>query len=179
MDEVLGYPDQPAQDVQEKVTKMFGDYAESFPGIGPVSQVGRAPPGACRNAEITFSTETTGRLVRACKTMGVSVTAAVQAAYVQAMVKHADLNSKTSQYVTANSFDLRKYLPEPYGSSKYAVSVYYSPLPYIVDLPSPYWDTAKSLHRYYQTSFKGNPDQLWSKVLLGMHCAVQRNHPSS
>ncbi|KAI3325908.1 hypothetical protein HD806DRAFT_520638 [Xylariaceae sp. AK1471] len=109
--------------------------ALSIPGIGPVSQLGAAPSGRCQNTELVFPAKNTNALVTACKDKGVSVTAAVYAAYIMAIVKHADPKSKLSQYVSANQFNLRQYLPEPYNSSKYAVAVYYSSLPYKFDLP--------------------------------------------
>ncbi|KAI1429338.1 hypothetical protein F5Y12DRAFT_797586 [Xylaria sp. FL1777] len=160
MEKVLGYPEKPTQELNDKATALFMGWATSIPGIGPVSQLGVAPSGRCQNTELVFPADVTNALVRACKGKGVSVTAAVHAAYIKAIEKHADPNSKLSEYVTANQFNLRPYLPEPYNSSKYAVSVYYSPVPYKADLPASYWDLARSLHEYYQTSFKGNPEAL-------------------
>ncbi|KAI1097947.1 hypothetical protein F4804DRAFT_326098 [Jackrogersella minutella] len=172
MEKVLGYPEQPTQAQSEKATAHFLNWAANVPGIGPVSRLGAAPSGRCLSNELVFSTETTEALVAACKDRGVSMSAAVHAAYVQAIVKHADPKSKLAQYVTATQFNLRPYLPEPYSSSKHAVSVYYTPFPYKIDLPASYWDIAKSLHEYYQTTFKGDAEMLelkghFSRVLCG------------
>ncbi|KAI1400933.1 hypothetical protein F4819DRAFT_460018 [Hypoxylon fuscum] len=160
MEEVLGYSEQGTQALAEKGTALFLSWAADVPGIGPVSKLGAAPAGRCLNTELVFPTKTTEALVAACKDRGITVTAAVHAAYVVAIAKHADPKSKLSQYVTAGQFNLRPYLPEPYNSSKHAVSVYYTPLPYKIDLPASYWDIAKSLHVYYQTSYKGNAEEL-------------------
>ncbi|RYC54357.1 hypothetical protein CHU98_g11853 [Xylaria longipes] len=172
MEKLLGYPEQPTQELNDKATALFMSWAGSIPGIGPVSQLGAAPSGRCQNTELIFPADITNALVTACKSKGVSVSAAVHAAYIKAIEKYADLNSKLSEYVTATQFNLRQYLPEPYNSSKYAVSVYYSPLPYKTDVPASYWDIAKSLHGYYQASFKGNPEALelkgpFTRVLCG------------
>ncbi|KAI1083674.1 hypothetical protein F5B20DRAFT_528043 [Whalleya microplaca] len=160
MEEVLGYPEQATQAQSEKATALFLSWTTRVPGIGPVSRLGTAPAGRCQNFELMFPTKTTEALVTACKHRGISMTAAIHAAYVGAIVKHADPKSKLEEYVTAPNFNLRPYLPEPYSSSKHAVSVYYTPLPYKIDLPASYWDIARSLHKYYQTSFKGNPETL-------------------
>ncbi|KAI0405323.1 hypothetical protein F4802DRAFT_597451 [Xylaria palmicola] len=160
MEVALGYSEQPTKEMSETSTALFMEWAGSIPGIGPASQLGHAASGKCQNAELVFSADTTNALVTACREKGVTITAAVHAAYVRAIANHADPNSKLSQYVSASQFNLRSYLPTPYNSSKYAVSVYYSPLPYKIDLPVSYWDIAKSRHGYYQTSFRANPELL-------------------
>ena len=160
MEEVLGFPEQPTQEVSEKATSMFMAWASSIPGIGPVSKIGVAPPGKCQNAEVVLPTKTTEAIVQACKAKGISVTSAIHAAYVGAVVKYADPNAKLDEYVAVNQFNLRPYLPEPYNSSKYAVSVYYSPLPYTLALPAAYDDVARSLQDYYQSMFKKDPQML-------------------
>ncbi|KAH9897462.1 hypothetical protein F4778DRAFT_236210 [Xylariomycetidae sp. FL2044] len=155
---VLGFREQPTPQLQQQATDLFMSWAGYIPGIGPVSKVGAVPSSKCQNAELVFSPDMTEAVIGACKKNGITVTAAVHAAYIGAIVKHADPKSKLSQYVTATQFNLRRYLPEPH--SKSAVSVYYTPLPYKVDLPTSYWDIAKSLHHYYQTSFRDNPGLL-------------------
>ncbi|KAI0977264.1 hypothetical protein F4678DRAFT_7779 [Xylaria arbuscula] len=172
METVLGYPEQPTQEMSNKATALFMSWAASVPGIGPVSQLGTAAPGNCQNTELVFPADITNRLVKSCKSKGVTVSAAVHAAYIKTIAKYSDPNSKLLEYVTATQFDLRPYLPQPHNSSKYAVSVYYTPLPYKTDLPASYWDIAKSLHEYYQTSFKGNPEALelkghFTRILYG------------
>ncbi|KAI1739811.1 hypothetical protein F4680DRAFT_448806 [Xylaria scruposa] len=172
MERVLGYAEQPTQGLSEKAMALFMSWAGSIPGIGPVSQLGTAPSGKCQNSELVFAEDTTTSLAAACKNKGVTVSAAVHAAYIQAITKHADPNSKLSEYVTATQFNLRPYLPEPYSSSKYAASVYYTPLPYKADLPIPFWDLTKSLTEYYRTSFRNNPEALelkghFTRVLCG------------
>ncbi|RDW85451.1 hypothetical protein BP5796_03776 [Coleophoma crateriformis] len=105
----------------------------------------------------------TALLHRACKAKGFSVTSAVQAAYVLTLAQHADPRHKLSQYVTANQFNLRRFLPKPYNSSKYAVSVYYMPLPFKIDLPSSFGAVAHTLNEYYKTSYENNAHALQLK----------------
>ncbi|KAI1439038.1 hypothetical protein GGR50DRAFT_690804 [Xylaria sp. CBS 124048] len=172
MEKTLGYAEQPTQDMQDKSLSLFMDWAGSIPGIGPVSQVGVAASGKCQNTELVVPADVTSALVMACKAKGVSVSAAIHAAYIKAIEKYADRKSKLSEYVTASQFNLRPFLPEPFNSSKYAVSVYYTPLPFKAQLPASFGDLAKSLHEYYQTSFKGKPEMLelkghFTRVLCG------------
>ncbi len=109
---------------------------------------------------MTFPPKTTQAIVQACKENGVTVTSAVHAAYIAALVKHASPDSKMSEYVGMNQFNLRPYLPEPYSTSAYAAAVYYTPFPYTISLPSSFWDTARLLDRHYRTAIKEHPERL-------------------
>ena len=163
MGNILGYPEQPTKEENDKATEILMSWLTSIPGVGPMSKVGTAPAGKCQNTEVVLPDRTTAALVQGCKDKGVTVTAAVHAAYIAAIVKHAASDSKLSEYVSMNQFNLRSYLPEPYSSSKHAVSVYYTPLPYKINLPVSFWGTARSLHEYYQNSFRKNPELLQLK----------------
>ncbi|KAI2606534.1 uncharacterized protein GGS25DRAFT_501714 [Hypoxylon fragiforme] len=158
IEEVLGFSEQPTQTQSKEAVDLFMSWAGSIPGIGPTSRVGAAPSGRCQSKEMTFPAKTTEALIKACKNKNITVTAAVHAAYVGAIIKHADPKSKLGEYVTANMFNLRPYLPEPYNEC--AVSVYFTPLPYKIDLPASYSVIAKSLQDHYDTSFKNNPQAL-------------------
>ncbi|KAI0172854.1 hypothetical protein GGR52DRAFT_580507 [Hypoxylon sp. FL1284] len=160
LEEVFGYPKEPTQEQSGKATALLASWFDNMPGIGLVSQLGTAASGRCQNPELVFPAETTEAIVKACKERGVSVSAAVQAAYVGAVARHADPKSKLGEYVTLTNIDLRSYLPEPYNSSQYAVSVYYTALPYRTNLPASYLDLAKSLHEFYRTAIKGNAEAL-------------------
>ncbi|KAI2635779.1 hypothetical protein GGS26DRAFT_589446 [Hypomontagnella submonticulosa] len=63
-----------------------------------LSQDPAALEGRCRNTKFVFSAETTKAVVAACKARGVSVSAAVHAAYVRAIAKNADRKSKLRHY---------------------------------------------------------------------------------
>ncbi|KFA55439.1 hypothetical protein S40293_08894 [Stachybotrys chartarum IBT 40293] len=160
MEDIFGFSASPTQAQMGKANALFMSYVESVPGICPVTQTSAAGSGTCQNAELVFSIATTEALINACKEKNISVTAAIHAAYIKAIEKHADPQSKVTQYATAAQFNLRPYLPEPYNSCRYGVSVYFSPLPYVVNLPASYGDLVQSLQQYYKTSFKENPGML-------------------
>ncbi|KAI1269310.1 hypothetical protein F5Y18DRAFT_374201 [Xylariaceae sp. FL1019] len=156
----LDLVEEPSQEILEKATSIFTEWAQNIPGVGPTSRIGAAPPGQCRNAELVLSPEDTNAIIKSCKEKGLTIAAVVHAAYIQAIVKYADPQSKHSKYVTNTQFNLRPYLPPPYDSNRYAVAVLYSPQAYLTDLPASFTDLAKSLYEHYQTSFKGNPKAL-------------------
>ncbi|KAL4998916.1 hypothetical protein BDV10DRAFT_200923 [Aspergillus recurvatus] len=157
LEKVLGVPEQATPEQTEKVTSLLMGYAQKVPGIGPVSKVNRAPARNCRNTRLAFPPQTTQAITRACKEKNITVTSAVHAAYIRTLMKLADPSTPSSHYVTSASFDLRRYLPKPYDSAQYAASVWYSPLPFHLDLPASFWDIARALNEFYRTSFRDDP----------------------
>lgn len=88
-----------------------------------------------------FSEETTQRIISACKSRGLTVTAAIHSALVVATLPYAqhEFNSETrgqggGKYTGFNAVDLRKYLPVPYNGPEAAVSIYHTGIPVSIDL---------------------------------------------
>ncbi|KAI1170711.1 hypothetical protein F4777DRAFT_102828 [Nemania sp. FL0916] len=160
MEQILNHSGNTVERFHTKGTELFTKWADCIPGVAPGIQLETAPSGRCQITEMVFPVDTTRALVAACKITGVTVTAAVHAAYARAAIKYSDSEPQRSQYVASTQFDIRRYLPEPYDSNRYAVSNYVDTLPYMVDLPASFWDIAKSLHKHYQTSIKGNAEVL-------------------
>ncbi|KAL4752192.1 hypothetical protein BDW72DRAFT_202432 [Aspergillus terricola var. indicus] len=155
--EALGVSEQPAPEQTERVKSIIKGYAEKVPSLGPVSRVNRAPAGNCRNTRLTFSQQTIEAIIQACKEKNITVTSAVHAAYIQTLTGLADPSIPSPHYVTQVPFDLRKYLPKPYDSAQYAAAVWYSSLPFHLDLPASFWDTVRALNEFYRTSFRDDP----------------------
>ncbi|KAF9774676.1 hypothetical protein IL306_007289 [Fusarium sp. DS 682] len=145
---------------KKKAQELLGSYLGAQPAIGPVSKLGATPSGNSRNAELVFPPETTAFLVKACQHKGITVTSAIRAAYVRALMEHADPESDQTRYTPMNQFNLRPYLPALYNSSEYAASVYCAPHPHIIDLPASYWDIVTSFTKYYKIIFKQDPGLL-------------------
>ncbi|KAL3458755.1 hypothetical protein BJX64DRAFT_301746 [Aspergillus heterothallicus] len=169
LDEALGYTGPPTPKETEDANAILTRYAQSLPSIGLVSDIRKAPAADCHNAEHILSTETTAAITTACKTKQISVTSAVQAAWVCMLTKHADPASNTARYTTANEYNIRPYLPEPHNSASSAVGVYYAPLPFTIDLPATYTEIAQALHRHYQTTLKESPETV---KLTGHYCRL-------
>lgn len=158
LEEALGNSEQPTQEQADRAAALPGPVAEIMPGIGPVSKLGKAPSGRIRNREYVFSPQKTKAVIKACKHKLFSVTSAVHAAYIQTITKYADPTANISRYVTVNSLSLRPYLPEPYNTSDYSVSLYYAPLPFVLNTPTSFSEAATALHEHYQTGFKTNTE---------------------
>ncbi|KAH8645703.1 hypothetical protein BX600DRAFT_444268 [Xylariales sp. PMI_506] len=173
MEEIFGYPEQPTPAQAQEVGDLFMSWAGSIPGVGPVSKLGSASPGQCRSKELVVTADRTTSIVRACKAKGVTVTSAIHAAYVMAVTKHADPASKSLPYVTANQFNLRRYLPDPYSTSQSAVSVYYMPVPFKLAQPFSFAEAASELNQYYKNTVENNSRALlelkghFTRVLCG------------
>ncbi|KAL2842928.1 hypothetical protein BJY01DRAFT_216261 [Aspergillus pseudoustus] len=167
LDEALGYTGPPTAKQTQDASAMLTTYAQSLPSIGLVSAIGKAPATDCHNTEHTFSRETTGSIIAACKEKQISVTSAIQAAWVLMLVKHADPSSNRSRYTTANEYNLRPYLPSPHNAPTSAVGVYYAPIPFTIELPAPYMEIAQALNSNYQSTLKDNPETV---NLTGHYC---------
>lgn len=155
VEDVLGHPEPPRPEIVAKGAQLIADCVSAMPGIGPVSRVGTgAPSGATRNIEVVLPLDTTGSIIQACKTKGISVTAAIHAYIRTLAIAHADPQGKQSQYVTAASFNFRSFLPEPYNSTHYAFSVYYQPWCLMLDLPASFMELEQQLNTYYRTTFR-------------------------
>ncbi|KAI1186116.1 hypothetical protein F5B17DRAFT_376087 [Nemania serpens] len=160
MEQILSTPGETADDLENMGAELFAKWTDCIPGVGAVPQASIPPLGSCRSTELVFPVHTTKALLAACKVKGVTISAAVHAAYIGAIFKYADPEAKPSQYVAANQFNVRPYLPEPYGSSKYCVNNYIASIPYFADLPASFWDLTKAMHEHYQTMIKGNSKTL-------------------
>lgn len=118
---------------------------------------GTVPPGPTQRREFIFSEQTTDAIVQACRKNGYTVTAAVHAAFALTVAKHADPTQMTdkSKYLSFCQFNLRPYLPEPYNSSQYAVAVYYTTWPLVLEKPKDFNDLVHVLNGKYKTTSKG------------------------
>ncbi|KAL3464860.1 hypothetical protein BJX64DRAFT_253874 [Aspergillus heterothallicus] len=91
---------------------------------------GRGPtkPGRHQRVAITLSTESTHRLLRACKALGLSVTHAYHTAIgiVLRDLQKRQPRSRTIRYINYTLLDERPQCEEPYNSPAHPVSVYNS-----------------------------------------------------
>ncbi|KAA8906618.1 hypothetical protein TRICI_005138 [Trichomonascus ciferrii] len=160
LEHIMGFSKTPSQEVCERAEKIFMGWLTNVPAIGPPNSAGETTPKQPRREQLVVSRQTTDALIKACKEKGVTVTSAIHAASILTTVKYADPSTKQSEYISLCQFNLRDFLPAPYNSADYAVSLYYSAMPYNIDLPASFWDLAKNLNNYYQTTFKAHPEML-------------------
>ncbi|KAL3488194.1 hypothetical protein BJX62DRAFT_212445 [Aspergillus germanicus] len=91
---------------------------------------GRGPtkPGRHQRVAITLSTESTHRLLKACKALGLSVTHAYHTAIgiVLRDLQKRQVRSRTIRYINYTLLDERSQCEEPYNTAAHPVSVYNS-----------------------------------------------------
>ncbi|KAL4800123.1 hypothetical protein BDV19DRAFT_171705 [Aspergillus venezuelensis] len=87
-----------------------------------------AKPGKHQRVAITLSTESTYRLLKACKALGLSATHAYHTAIgiVLRDLQKKDARPRTVRYVNYNLLDERQQCEEPYNTPVHAASVYHS-----------------------------------------------------
>ncbi|KAI2636515.1 hypothetical protein GGS26DRAFT_549459 [Hypomontagnella submonticulosa] len=98
-------------------------YAAGALGIPYLGDAATLPAGT-RSTVLTFSPETTEKIVAASKARGVSVTAAVHASVGGANYALADAAARDKHYTSTIRFALRPYLPEPYSTPAFAAGLY-------------------------------------------------------
>ena len=64
-------------------------------------------------------------------------------------------DSRLSHYAPFTLFNLRPYLPEPYNTSNYALSLYLTCLPFYIKHPSTFWDLRQSPQHALQDDVSG------------------------
>lgn len=172
MEKVWGYEQGTAERVKE-VTDSFMSFIGKYPSIGPTNTAGKVPPTRCAMAELVLDESLTETLISICKCQGISVTSAIEACFILALQAHAAPSLKDRDYAVYHLFDMRPYLDPPFNTSKNAVNVCFTSLPFPLELPTTFTKASKQLHDQYSTSFKNNKHGLdlvtaFSRFLEGL-----------
>ncbi|KAL4875601.1 hypothetical protein BJY04DRAFT_232332 [Aspergillus karnatakaensis] len=148
----------------EQATELLSEYIINLPALGPVSNAGKVASGVCRSFEHRWSVSSTSAIIRACKKRGISVTAAVHAAYILVLKKYADPESTQSRYTNVPVFNLRPFCLPPFNTV--AMGCYYTTMPLTVGLSAStsFAKLAETLSQYYSTCIKCNPERLESNA---------------
>ncbi|KAJ5526327.1 hypothetical protein N7494_012977 [Penicillium frequentans] len=115
-------------------------YQQGQPSIS-IATLPNVIPTATRRIFSRFAPEITTRIISACKTRGLTVTAAMHAAMVVAILPNIQHNfdpttrgQSGGKYTAFNAFDLRKYVAPPFNGPAAAVNVYHTGIPFSIDL---------------------------------------------
>jgi 15-O-acetyltransferase Tri3 len=92
----------------------------SFPFKGDM----KTPPASSLNETVQFTATSTSAIIQACKSRQISVTAAVHTALAEVYFEYTGPEDTESDYTTATSVNMRKYLPSPYNSSSHPFQPY-------------------------------------------------------
>ncbi|KAL4907105.1 hypothetical protein BDW74DRAFT_175891 [Aspergillus multicolor] len=155
LEESLGSPPTLTQQQTEQAAARLMAYLNQLPAIGPVCKAGKVAPGQPKTMEATFSPEFTAAIIKASKAQGITVTAAVHAAYALMLQRHADPESEQSRYTAITAHNMRRYLAQNRDrdhAAAAAVSLYYACQFISLPLPAPYSELAQALDAHYKAS---------------------------
>ena len=129
------------------------------------------PPSLASRMDLDLSAGATSSLVSACKSQGISVTAAIHSALAQTVFSYLPSEEeKRAGYTTVMAVNMRPFLPAPYNSASHACQTFVASITPTVayrrdDGPGPgsgsassFLDSAKSLTHEYRTWHSGDKD---------------------
>ncbi|KAL4789740.1 hypothetical protein BDV19DRAFT_373701 [Aspergillus venezuelensis] len=150
LEESLGSPQTLTPEQTEKAAARLMAYLNQLPAIGPVCEVGKVAPSQAKTMDVTFSPEFTAAIIKSSKERGITVTAAVHAAYAQMLQRYPDPKSEQSRYTAITAHNMRQYLAQ--NRDQPFVSLYYAPQFICIPLPASYSELAQALDHHYKTA---------------------------
>lgn len=142
LDEAASVPTEATPAISESAD---AELSAVLTGSSPIS-IATEPnslPTTTRRVTLSFSPQTSQRIIAACKSRSLTITTAAHAALITATLPHAQHNFDPStrgqaggRYIGFNAIDLRKYLPPPWNGPDAAVSIYHTGVPCSIELES-------------------------------------------
>ena len=180
MDEIWGYDvEQPTSRTRKAASDLISSWEASLPSIGLPSKSGSdGLPRNCVQIQMKLDRPTTVKIVSACKKRNVSMTAAVEAAFILGHVIHADPSLKDRPFLGVHNFNTRPDLPEPYSTSSFALNMYYFSWTFILPLPTTFEEASRQVHEHYRMISKGD-DRHHYRESAGQVCRLMASVPLS
>ena len=135
----------PSSADQEMAAELLQHFASNQPSIGLQAAPVNVPFGGTRRCKLTMSQSTSSAIVRACKSINITVASAVHAAVIQTTHQLTIPKSRAEKYTSWGSFNIRPYLATPAKP----VTVALTSLPVVVE-PSGFVDIAAQLTPFYK-----------------------------
>ncbi|KAG8170206.1 hypothetical protein KVR01_000951 [Diaporthe batatas] len=139
-----------AQYARDAIAKHHSDaiHGIGLPYLGDES----TGPADCTSESLVLTETRTLALVAACRSMGVTVTAAVHAALAGVVfdLPSAKEDSTVTHFSAVLSANFRDYLPAPCGAASHACTTYVNGLTPVVQRDASFVDRARSLTREYK-----------------------------
>ncbi|KAI4150137.1 MAG: hypothetical protein L6R39_002332 [Caloplaca ligustica] len=156
LEQAANIPQQITPGLEEAAETLFNEYVTNLPTLGLLyctqSTSSTLLPGPTRRQTLTLDPEATTEIIVACKSRGISVTAAVHAAVVVATQSNAPKELLGRKYTSFCATNLRPYLDPPYDSQDHPVALYFTGLP--VALPPASFSTlSQKMQAIYGRSF--------------------------
>ncbi|KAL9639044.1 MAG: hypothetical protein Q9164_001179 [Protoblastenia rupestris] len=125
VEEVLNLPNNATPEMETAADQYISTIAHTKGAVG-VSYRGdkSTMPFGTRSARLSLSKSTTEAISKACKRRDISVLSAVHASVAAITYAGSLVESKDKHYTSTMRFGLRPYLPEPYGTPRFASALY-------------------------------------------------------
>ncbi|KAL6813049.1 hypothetical protein GGI42DRAFT_364403 [Trichoderma sp. SZMC 28013] len=126
--------DSTPESVRVAADKLIAQYRKGIPSVGlPLtSDRAKASPKSTYRSSLNFESTTTARILDACKKRGFSVSAAIQSAVLRAAICY-EQHPMAKSYASYFAIDLRRQLSAPWNTEEFAVGMFSSGLPLVVE----------------------------------------------
>lgn len=120
-----------------------------FPYVGEATIL----PGRTRHLESTFSVVETEAIVAACKSHGISVSAAIHVALARTYFSFAEdvIEAKEKGFTTVMAVNARPHLQKPYDATSHACQTYVASIIPTVPYDADFFESAAALTKEYRS----------------------------
>ena len=146
--DAVGVPIDVTPDIQQATTELLKTLGSGQPSLGLPKMTSNQLPGPCRRREVKLGVHKTRAAVKACKDLGLGVTAAVHAASILATQQLSPPEFAGRKYTSWCVVDLRPHCQPPYNSAA-PVALYHGATPTTV-APSSFLPAARQLQSVYK-----------------------------
>ncbi|KAI4283253.1 MAG: hypothetical protein L6R38_002295 [Xanthoria sp. 2 TBL-2021] len=109
-------------------------------------------PAPTKHRDLTFTVDQTKAIVQACKSLDISVSAAIHTALARTYFSFADdQDEKKKGYTTVMAVNMRPHLQNPYNTRAHACQTYVSSITPTVPYATDFVDAARDLTLQYKT----------------------------
>lgn len=154
LEDAFGSPNTIAPNMEAIATKVRErNFETSYPSAGlPYKGDARTVPLQSRTYAVELTAESTDTFISACKSRGISVTAAIHAASADAVFAQGTQND--NDYSTVVSVNVRPYLPAPYNTRTYACATYVTGITHTVRRVDNFTRRSSQLTKAYRGSWE-------------------------
>lgn len=126
------------------------------------------PPGQCAQEQLIFGEGTTAVMVAACRSQGISITAAIHTALASAVFQLSSPDQFPDDYTLVLSVNLRKYLLPEYRTPEHACQTYVTSITPSVERGRSFREVSQALMRDY----KDYQDEM---LLKSLRCIYEKH----
>jgi hypothetical protein len=178
IEEAAGISTSPSEADKELGAKCVGSFGHAVGAIGISSPSPQdTVPGGTRIARLHLSEQETQAIVQACKSRGLSVTAAVHASVAAANYALAVPEDQEKHYTSTIRYSFRPFLPEPYSGREYASVIFTTGWMIPVSASSSWEERARLYHDEYRKGLSKEYISAHREYAIGL-CNLLRSLPA-